>query len=219
MINVVSNNTIPIPIFISSINTMPISYSLSSSSFILPNLQFRTKHHNRHFPNLKIRTTSLQTNNTIQFLKPYLTSQQKPILYGWLCSAISVYSLSNLLSKFSAVTTATTTVDVTQGFALGGLVLVRLIATYAQHALLWEASLNAVYDVRVHVFDRVMQRELAFFEGNDAVSSGDIAYRITAEASDLAATLYALLNVSFILLYYYHYCRIIILRTNFGEEL
>lgn len=44
------------------------------------------------------------------------------------------------------------------------------------------------------MFDRVLQRELAFFEGNDAVSSGDIAYRITAEASDLAATLYALLN-------------------------
>jgi putative ABC transport system ATP-binding protein len=77
------------------------------------------------------------------------------------------------------------------------LVLVRLIATYAQHALLWEASLNAVYDVRVHVFDRVLNRELAFFEANDAVSTGDIAYRITAEASDLAVTLYALLNVSF----------------------
>lgn len=44
------------------------------------------------------------------------------------------------------------------------------------------------------MFDRVMQRELAFFEANDAISSGDIAYRITAEASDLAATLYALLN-------------------------
>lgn len=74
------------------------------------------------------------------------------------------------------------------------MVLVRLIATYAQHALLWEASLNAVYDVRVHVFDRVLNRELAFFEANDAVSTGDIAYRITAEASDLAVTLYALLN-------------------------
>jgi putative ABC transport system ATP-binding protein len=80
------------------------------------------------------------------------------------------------------------------------LVLVRLIATYAQHALLWEASLNAVYDVRVHVFDRVLNRELAFFEANDAVSTGDIAYRITAEASDLAVTLYALLNVSFFFL-------------------
>ncbi|KAL5067683.1 hypothetical protein RYX36_018570 [Vicia faba] len=184
------------------------SYSLSSSSssslsFVLPKLnpnpnprpiqtQLRTQN-NRQFPNLKIQS-SIRTNHTIHFLKPYLISQQKPILYGWLCSAISVYSLSNLLSKFSAITTATTTVDVTQGFALGGLVLVRLIATYAQHALLWEASLNAVYDLRVHVFDRVLQRELAYFEANDAVSTGDVAYRITAEASDLAQTLYALLN-------------------------
>ncbi|CAK8571379.1 unnamed protein product [Lathyrus sativus] len=181
---------------------MPISYSYSlSSSFILPKLnpnlrpiqtQFRTQN-NRQFPNLKIQS-SIRTNHTIQFLKPHLISQQKPILFGWLCSAISVYSLSNLLSKFSAITTATTIVDVSQGFALGGLVLVRLIATYAQHALLWEASLNAVCDVRVHVFDRVLQRELAYFEANDAVSTGDIAYRITAEASDLALTLYALLN-------------------------
>ncbi|CAL5207407.1 unnamed protein product [Lathyrus oleraceus] len=180
---------------------MPISYSYSVSSFILPKLnpnlrpiqtQSRTQN-NRQFPNLKIQS-SIRTNHTIHFLKPHLISQKKPILYGWLCSAISVYSLSNLLSKFSAITTATTTVDVSQGFALGGLVLVRLIATYAQHALLWEASLNAVCDVRVHVFDRVLQRELAYFEANDAVSTGDIAYRITAEASDLALTLYALLN-------------------------
>ncbi|GAU49073.1 hypothetical protein TSUD_25320 [Trifolium subterraneum] len=184
---------------------MPISYSYSSlsiSSSILPKLnpnlrpiQFRTKQqYNRQFPNLKIQNSSTTNNTTIQFLKPYLISQQKPILFGWLCSAISVYSLSNILSKFSAITTTTTTVHVTHGFALGGLVLVRLIAKYAQHALLWEASLNAVYDVRVHVFDRVFNRELAFFEANDAVSTGDIAYRITAEASDLAVTLYALLN-------------------------
>ncbi|XP_004494042.1 ABC transporter B family member 29, chloroplastic [Cicer arietinum] len=176
---------------------MPISYSLSLSSSILPNpnlrpIQFRTQN-NRHFPNLRIRSSNL-TTHTLQFLKPYLISQHKTILSGWLCSAISAYSLSNLLSKFSAITTATT-VDATQGFALGGLVIVRLIANYVQHALLWEASLNAVYDVRVHVFDRVVQRELGFFEANDAVSSGDIAYRITAEASDLATTLYALLNI------------------------
>lgn len=60
------------------------------------------------------------------------------------------------------------------------------------------------------MFDRVMQRELAFFEANDAISSGDIAYRITAEASDLAATLYALLNVSFILLLLLFYAQTLV---------
>lgn len=44
------------------------------------------------------------------------------------------------------------------------------------------------------VFDRVLHREVAYFEGNGGVSAGDIAYRITAEASDLAVTLYTLLN-------------------------
>lgn len=46
------------------------------------------------------------------------------------------------------------------------------------------------------MFDRVLQRDLGFFEGNDGVPAGDIAHRITAEAADVADTLYALLNVS-----------------------
>lgn len=50
--------------------------------------------------------------------------------------------------------------------------------------------------MRVFVFVTVLEKELGFFEGSDGVSSGDIAYRITAEASDVADTLFALLNVS-----------------------
>lgn len=48
--------------------------------------------------------------------------------------------------------------------------------------------------MRVFVFETVLEKELGFFEGSDGVSSGDIAYRITAEASDVADTLFALLN-------------------------
>lgn len=80
------------------------------------------------------------------------------------------------------------------GLVLAGLFLAKLIATYGQHALLWEAALNASYKIRVFVFERVLERELGFFEGGGAVSSGDVAYRITAEAADVADTLYALLN-------------------------
>lgn len=79
---------------------------------------------------------------------------------------------------------------------LAALLLTKLIATYWQHALLWEAAVNACYKIRVHVFERVLQRELGFFEGGSGLSTGDIAYRITAEAADVADTLYALLNVS-----------------------
>jgi putative ABC transport system ATP-binding protein len=193
---------------------MPIaaSQSLSSSLFLKPRpLFFHFHSQNLTHPSLRIHTSKhlplkihnssnshphAHSHHALQFLKPYLLSQHKPILCGWLCSAVSVYSLSNLLSRFSAVTSADNAVN---SVALAALVIARLIASYVQHALLWEAALNAVYEIRRHVFDRVLHRQLAHFESNDGVSAGDIAYRITAEASDLGVTLYTLLNVGTVL--------------------
>jgi putative ABC transport system ATP-binding protein len=83
-----------------------------------------------------------------------------------------------------------------QGLLLGALLLSRFVASYWQQAFLWDAALNAAYWIRIYVFERVLQRDLTFFEGSGAVSAGDIAYRITAEAADVADTVYALLNVS-----------------------
>ncbi|KAL2599668.1 hypothetical protein AAZV13_10G065300 [Glycine max] len=144
---------------------------------------------NHHHPPKPLQIRA-KTNPTLQFLKPYLLSQHKPILCGWLCSAVSVYSLSALLSKLPKLPIlSATAADAAPIAAL--LLVARLAAGYAQRALLWEAALGAVYDLRLHVFDRVLHRELAYFEG---VSAGDLAYRITAEASDLAVTLYTLLN-------------------------
>lgn len=82
-------------------------------------------------------------------------------------------------------------------FVLGALVLVQIIARYLQQAFLWEAALNCVYKIRLFVYQSVLQRDLSFFESENGVSAGDIAYRITAEASDVADTLYSMLNVSF----------------------
>lgn len=79
---------------------------------------------------------------------------------------------------------------------MGVLVLARLVAVYWQQAFLWDAALNSVYRVRAAVFEKVLERDLEFFEGYGGVLSGDIAYRITAEASDIADTVFALLNVS-----------------------
>lgn len=79
---------------------------------------------------------------------------------------------------------------------LGVLVLAKLFACYWQQAFLWEAASKMVYQMRVSVFQKVLERELSFFEGGDGVSSGDIAYRITAEASDVSDTVFAILNVS-----------------------
>uniref|UniRef100_A0A6N2MSE2 ABC transporter domain-containing protein n=1 Tax=Salix viminalis TaxID=40686 RepID=A0A6N2MSE2_SALVM len=134
----------------------------------------------------------------LSFIKPFILSQYKPILLGWLCSLLSVLSLSQLVPKFGQLSSSIVKIDgVTlrnDGLVLAGLFLAKLIATYGQHAFLWEAALNASYKIRVFVFERVLERELAFFEGGGAVSSGDVAYRITAEAADVADTVYALLN-------------------------
>lgn len=82
-----------------------------------------------------------------------------------------------------------------QGLVLGVLLLAKLVVCYWKQVFLWEAALRVVYQIRVFVFEKVLERELGFFERGNAVSSGDIAYRITAEASDVADTVFALLNM------------------------
>ncbi|CAL0299402.1 unnamed protein product [Lupinus luteus] len=161
-----------------------------------PSFKSSFKTHNNSNNNSNNNSTTSQTHslpNTFQFLKPYLLPHHKPILSAWLCSALSVYSLSKLISKFSTIT-ATAAIDAAQLPVLGCLVATRLVTNYCQHALLWDAALKAVYELRVHVFERVLERELGYFESNHGVSSGDIAYRITSEASDVADNLYAVLN-------------------------
>ncbi|KAK4281662.1 hypothetical protein QN277_013127 [Acacia crassicarpa] len=143
-------------------------------------------------------SNALSLSQTLHFLKPWLLSEHQTVLLGWLCSVISVYSLSKIVSKVGNVSATISSIDAIklrdEGLVLGGLVIARSVASYGQQAFLWEAALNAVYKLRIHVFDRILQRELGYFEGKDGVSSGDIAYRITAEASDIAETLYALLS-------------------------
>lgn len=78
---------------------------------------------------------------------------------------------------------------------LGVLLLIRIVANYLQQACLWEAALKCSYKIRVYVFDKVLQRDLGFFESGNGISPGDVAYRITAEAENVADTLHSLLNV------------------------
>ncbi|XP_015161483.1 ABC transporter B family member 29, chloroplastic isoform X1 [Solanum tuberosum] len=131
-------------------------------------------------------------------LKPYLLSEWKPILCGWLCSVLSVYSLSKIVPKVGKFSSLMNPLDVVrlreECLVLGGLFFVRLVGNYLQQAFLWEAALNCVYKMRVCVFHKVLQRDLGFFEGENGIAAGDVAYRITAEASDVADTVYSLLN-------------------------
>lgn len=48
------------------------------------------------------------------------------------------------------------------------------------------------------MFDRVLEQDMGFFEGNGGIPSGDVANRITTEASDIAETVHDLLNVSLV---------------------
>lgn len=131
-------------------------------------------------------------------MKPFVTSEWENILKGWLCSAVSVYSLSKIVPRVGELSTVISSGGVDglrqEGLKIGGLFLVLVVASYGQQAFLWDAALNCVYKIRVDVFDRVLERDLVFFESGNGVSSGDIAYRITAEASEVADTVYALLN-------------------------
>ncbi|KAI3667552.1 hypothetical protein L6452_42617 [Arctium lappa] len=138
---------------------------------------------------------SIKLSTSLNSIKPYVQSEWKSIVKGWICSAVSVYSLSRIVPRvgnFSAVMNAERLRQ--EGLVIGVLFLVRLVSSYFQQSLLWEASLRAVYKMRVCVFERVLQRDLGFFEGGSGNSVGDVAYRITAEASDVADTIYALLN-------------------------
>ncbi|WCJ33373.1 ATP-dependent lipid A-core flippase [Euphorbia peplus] len=156
-----------------------------------------------HLPSKTLNPEPESISHTFQFhsfsaLKPYILSQHNPILLGWLCSLVSVVSLSHLVPRIGQFSSAIGKFDAVvlrnEGLLLASLFLAKLVATYGQHSLLWEAALNAGYAIRVEVFEGVLKRELEFFEGGDGVSTGDVAYRITAEAADVSDTLYALLN-------------------------
>lgn len=134
---------------------------------------------------------------------PFLLHQWPAVLKGWLCSAVAVACLSRSVPSVGALSGLVAAADLPavarEGAALVALGLVRCSAGYLQQAFLWEAALCAACGIRVHVFGKVLERDLGFFEGGRGLSSGDVAYRITAEASDVADTVYAVLNVSFFL--------------------
>ncbi|EOY08274.1 ABC transporter B family member 29 isoform 1 [Theobroma cacao] len=142
-----------------------------------------------------------KTLETLTKLKPFLQTNHQPILLGWLCSSISVFSLLKVIPRIgSFFSNLTNNISISklgdQGLVLGVLLLAKLVICYWKQVFLWEAALRVVYQMRVFVFEKVLERELGFFEGGNAVSPGDIAYRITAEASDVADTVFALLNTT-----------------------
>ncbi|KAJ7976137.1 ABC transporter family protein [Quillaja saponaria] len=187
-----------------NLNTKPLLLSASPSLKLsrLRHFKFLNSTHPSLLPSnpspSKTPINHYSLSESFQFLKPFILSEKKTILSGWFCSFVSVYSLSKIVPKVGKFSSMINKVDAfklrDEGLLLGVFVLARLVANCGQQMLLWDAALNAVYKLRVHVFNSVLERELGFFEGKGGVPAGDIAHRITAEASDVADTIYAILN-------------------------
>lgn len=132
---------------------------------------------------------------------PFLRDEWMTILKGWLCSFVAIYCLSRAvpqLGRLSSILSDARSPRVLQeGAVLVALACLSSSAAYLQQAFLWEAATRSLYRLRIHVFDRILQRDLEFFEGKNGLLAGDVAYRMTTEAADVSDALYAILNVSF----------------------
>jgi len=76
------------------------------------------------------------------------------------------------------------------------LLMVRSVAQFWQQALLWEAALKITYKLRAYVYEKVLKRDMEYFEGGEGgAAAGDVAFRLTAEAEDVGDTVHSLFYV------------------------
>lgn len=139
---------------------------------------------------------------------PYITAEWEAVAKGWACAAVAVYCLSRAVPAAGRLPralaggggggSAAVEVAARGGVALAAFASARAAATYAQQAFLWEAALQAAGRLRERAFERLLERDLEFFEGRGGVAAGDIAHRITDEADDVADALFSVLNVRFL---------------------
>lgn len=135
---------------------------------------------------------------------PYITAEWEAVAKGWACAAVAVYCLSRAVPAAGRLPRAlagggggggaAVVVAARGGVALAAFASARAAATYAQQAFLWEAALQAAGRLRERAFERLLERDLEFFEGRGGVAAGDIAHRITDEADDVADALFSVLN-------------------------
>ncbi|KAG0459585.1 hypothetical protein HPP92_022713 [Vanilla planifolia] len=131
-------------------------------------------------------------------VNPFVLAEWEPILKGWIFSVVSVCCLSVAVPKAGKLPLIWSTVEnkriARDGLALAVLVCARSVANYLQQAFLWEAALGTAFRIRAYVFGQVLQRDIRFFEGNAGGHTGDIAHRLTSEASDVADMMHSVLN-------------------------
>ncbi|GJN27698.1 hypothetical protein PR202_gb15740 [Eleusine coracana subsp. coracana] len=149
-----------------------------------------------------------QKHSTLSEVFPYVAAEWETIAKGWACAAAAVFCLSRAvpaagrlpraLAAYGGRTEsggAAVQVVARAGLVLAAFASARAAAVYAQQALLWEAALRAAGRLRERAFERLLKRDLAFFEDRGGVAAGDVAHRIVDEADDVADAMYSVLNV------------------------
>lgn len=138
---------------------------------------------------------------TFPLIEPFILAELKLIFRGWICTAIAVSALFLAVPQIGNLSNLLSKGDMQQLFPKAGqvlaLVMVRSVAQFWQQAFLWEAALRITYKLRAHVYERVLKRDMEYFEGGaGGAASGDVAFRLTAEAEDVGDTVHSLLHVS-----------------------
>ncbi|CAN6241849.1 unnamed protein product [Urochloa humidicola] len=165
---------------------------------------------------LRLRATSITNSSSspppppppypLAEVFPYVVAEWETIAKGWACAAAAVYCLSRAVPAAGRLpralaaagggsgASAAARVAAKGGLALAAFASARAAAAYAQQALLWEAALRAAGRLRERAFGRLLERDLAFFEGRGGAAAGDVAHRIADEADDVADAVFSVLN-------------------------
>lgn len=147
---------------------------------------------------LKKYNLNLPLSQTLPLIMPFLAAEWPLICKAWTCTLISVLALFFFIPLTGQISSILGKGDLQ---CLGRkcmlatfLLALRSGTKFLQQCLLWEVALKVTYNIRCYVFERVAQNDAAYFEGRGAAASGDIAYRITAEAQDTGDSVYCLLE-------------------------
>ena len=161
----------------------------------------------RKFHGKSVWSYVIPLRRTFPLIEPFVFAELGLILGGWICTMIAVAALFLTVPRIGMLSNLLAKGDVQQLFPKAGqvlaLVMVKSVAQFWQQVLLWEAALKITYKLRAHVYERVLKRDMDYFEGGEGgAATGDVAFRLTAEAKDVSDTVHSLLHVRYLFYLY-----------------
>ena len=150
-------------------------------------------------PKEDLNKNYLPLSRTFHLIIPFLSTQWKLIMEAWAFTLISVFSLFALVSESGKFTSIISKGDINhinkECIYMASLLILKSVSKFLQQTFLAKVSSNVTYDVRRHVFNKVIHNYPSYFDSKNQSPSGDIAYRITSEAEDIGDLVYSLLEV------------------------